>query len=284
MSEECKSLENTAKSQEKQKPLNSIQNYTNAAECFKKYNKEKQEQNCLEKAAYIYRTLGNNENNPEKAFSHYQHSADLYKKINKLNESDKSLNEGYNRFIEISKNIMKDASNASEDFEAESLYEKASNYAIKGNNIELKNKCWIEAGNRFRSSASKIQSPFDAFNMYKFAIKNYTKGEAAELTTQTYEESADKFEKIGNTIEKSNKDLVLAIYNYNQAKILYEKVNNQKNTVSIQDKIEELCKTIGISIEFIISYLNSNQLKPIQFDFSNEQSLIDSINLSLRNN
>jgi hypothetical protein len=68
-------------------------------------------------------------------------------------------------------------------------------------------------------------------------------------------EAAKNFTNRGRQIEKSHKDLILAIDNYRQAAILNTAATNKKEVEVMKKKIDELCEVIGLPLDHITNYL-----------------------------
>ncbi|MFX0183781.1 MAG: hypothetical protein ACFE95_11925, partial [Candidatus Hodarchaeota archaeon] len=94
-----------------------------------------------------------------------------------------------------------------------------------------------------------------AFEVYSQAAKIYLKGENEKLKNESLIEAAKNFTSRGQQIEKSKKDLILAIDNYRQAAILNTAATNEKDTNVMNKKAEELCELIGLPLDHIFNYL-----------------------------
>jgi hypothetical protein len=70
-----------------------------------------------------------------------------------------------------------------------------------------------------------------------------------------FREAAKNFAKRGQQVEKSKKDLILAIDNYIQAANLHKLAKNDKQAKTLNEKVEELCGVIGFPRDHITHYL-----------------------------
>ena len=123
--------------------------------------------------------------------------------------------------------------------------------------------CWIDSGDQFRKKAEEIEDPREALEVFKHSIQNYGKGESEELKIKSLIEAADKFNKNANEVEKSKKNLVLAIDGYVQAAALYRATDLGEKTEALINKTNELCEFIGMPLEEITKYLKSQGINAI---------------------
>ncbi|MHA2250354.1 MAG: hypothetical protein ACXAD7_08325, partial [Candidatus Kariarchaeaceae archaeon] len=78
MTDECKTMEKSAKNLEKQDAMAAIEKYQEAANCYKTNNIPKNEHNCLEKAANIYRNMAKMKEDPYEAIELFKQSSEMY--------------------------------------------------------------------------------------------------------------------------------------------------------------------------------------------------------------
>jgi len=263
MAEECKTYERKAKDLEKEDLTLAISTYKQAALCYNKYDKKKDCNSCLEKAAKLLRDYAKLIDDPDSALEPYRESASLYTQSGKKTEAEKVISEAYKKFIDSSKNLIAEARKIEDPEAAEQKLTIASVYAKKGYNNELSNHCWIVSAEKFRKKAASIENPRVAFEFYKHAIQNYKRSSDEDSANKILIEAGEKFYRKGTEIEKSNKDLVLAIDNYVQAKKIFRVTKNKEKVKVLSSKVTELCEFIGMELEYIIMFLEANDLKEI---------------------
>ena len=173
------------------------------------------------------------------------------------------MNEAYKKFIDSAKNLRAEAKKSEDADSAEQQFAKASFYASQGEDGELSKACWIDSGDQFRKKAEEIEDPRLALEIFKHSIQNYEKGGSEELKIKALTEAADKFNKNASDVEKSKNNLVMAIDGYIQASILYKAANLAEKTETLMSKINELCDLIGMPLEEITKYLESQGITAI---------------------
>ena len=255
MADDCKILEKEAKNLEKTDPDGSVEGYKKAAKCYNGIDKEKNANACLEKAAKILRDKAKDTENPEDALKIYNKSIELYKQAGKDSEESKVMGEANKKFIENAKSLKAEAKKMEDIDAAEKKLSLASDYAKKGGDEDLGKECWVDSGDHYRDKAAEIDNPREALEVYKHAIQNYKKGNDDETVSKTLKEAAQKFSKKGKDIEKSKKDLVLAIDNYIQAALVFEAANDEDEASALDGQIQELCEFIGIDLDSIKNFL-----------------------------
>jgi len=99
--------------------------------------------------------------------------------------------------------------------------------------------------------------------VFKHSIQNYGRGGSEELKNKSLIEAAEKFNKNANEIEKSKKNLIIAIDGYVQAAVIYRATDLGEKTEALINKTNELCEFIGMPLEEITTYLASQGIKSI---------------------
>lgn len=257
MLDRCKTLEGNAATLELEKPISAFELYKRAATCFEKYNKIKNGIKCLEKAVNVLRNLENDDEDIFKTLEKYNSVSEIYIQFGKDSESEKLMKNVYKQFISLTKNIREEVKNIDDPYSAESRLTLASAYAKAAKDNNLRNACWVDLGDKFRKKAANIPNPRQACEVYSQAAKIYLKGENEKLKNETLIEAAKNFANRGQQVEKSKKDLILAIDNYRQAAILNTAATNEKETNAMNKKAEELCKLIGLPLDHIFDYLEN---------------------------
>ena len=255
MNERCKTHQENAEALETDNPNSAFESYKNAARCFIKSNDAKQASKCLEKAVKILKNTEGSENDAFQLLEKYKGVSEIYKLLGKQSESEKLMKSFYKKLVDDVKTIRTEVKGAEDPYASEKKLKLAAAYAKAANDDALRNACWVDVGDKFRKKAAKITNPRQALELYLQAARRYSKGENEKLLNEMYLEAALNFVKRGNQVEKSKKDFILAIDNYQQAAILYEWVDNRKEEEKLTKKIEELCEIIGIPKEHIFDYL-----------------------------
>ncbi|OLS22549.1 MAG: hypothetical protein HeimC2_29230 [Candidatus Heimdallarchaeota archaeon LC_2] len=266
MSEDCKSLEKKAKGFEKDNLMEAIEHYKQAANCFGINDKQKDQSSNLEKAAKLLRNLGKDIHNPVEALVEFTKSSEVYIEAGKPGEAEKVMLDAQHKFEESVRRIRSEVKNLENPEEAEKKLVLASEYALQAKNEPLSRECWIDSAEIYRISAKKIDEPREALEVFKNAIHNYLKGESEERKFAALIEAADKFNEKAEKISKTKKQLILAIDNYLQAGTIYESAKAEDQATNTEIQIHEICDTIGLPIEFITSYLESQNIFPIILD------------------
>lgn len=263
MAEECKELEKKAKGLEVDNLNESIKFYKQAAECYVTHDKPKNRVGCLGKVAKLIREDAKSNDDPVKALEIFKSAVEVYNQIDKQSESEKVMNEAYKKLIDSAKNIRAEAKKAEDPDFAETQFAKASNYASRGNDDALSNTCWIDSGEQFKKKAGVTDDPRLALEVFKHAIQNFRKGGSQDLMKKSLVEAADKFNKRANEVEKSKKNLVLAIDGYVQASSIYKAANLGEKADTLTNTINDLCDSIGMPLEEITTYLKTQNLTAI---------------------
>lgn len=262
MSEDCKTIEKEAKKLEKKDPSAAVESYQKAAQCYSSSDKEKNSNACYEKAARILREQAREKEDPFGARKLFTQAIELYKKAGKDSEEEKVISDDKKKFIERAKALKQEAKKIPPE-EAEKNLKIASEYANEGDEKDLANECWIDSGDKFREKANDTENPREALEIFKHAIQNYKSGLADGIVKDTYKDAADKFSKNGKDIEKSKKDLVLAIDAYVQASILYKASGEEGESTDLDEKVQDLCEFIGLDLGSIKSFLEHKGLLSI---------------------
>lgn len=257
LSEECKALEKRAKTREKGDLVAAIDLYKQAADCYKNNNKAKNSMSCLDKVGRLLREKARLKEDPSEALEIFQFSAETFEEIGNKSEAEKVLNEAYKNFIDVAKNLRANALKMTDINAAEEKFTIASENAKKGKEEQLSNSCWIDSAEQFRKAAIGTESPRDALELFKHAVQNFVKGGYRDGIFKSLSEAADKFNKKGIAIEKTKKDLILAIDKFVQAQRLYQSAKNEEKASSLDVKVKGLCEFIGLPLEHIMSYLES---------------------------
>lgn len=266
MSEDCKNFEKRAKGLEKEDPVKAVELFRQAANCFSINDKPKDQTSNLEKAAKLLRSYGKSIDDPNEAMDAYTKASEIYIEFGKTGESEKVIQEGYRKFEDTVKKIRSEIKNINDPNIVEEKLSLASEYAIKAKNEPLSRECWTESGDSFRKSANNIEDPREALDAYKHSIRNYKKGGNDEKEYAVFSEAAEKFNGKAISINKTNKQLILAINNYIQAGTLFEMAKKDDKATEAEIQVQELCDTIGIPIEYITSYLEGQGIVPITLD------------------
>lgn len=266
MSEDCKSLEKKAKGFEKDNLMEAIKNYRQAANCYSIQDKQKEQISNLEKAAKLLRNLGMDIEHPHEALLEFTKSSEIYTEAGKAAEAEKVMLDAHQKFEDGVKKIRSEVKNMEDPAEAEKRLATASEYAIHAKNEPLSRECWTEAGDIYRKSAFKTEEPREALILYKDAIRNYIKGGIEERKIAALAEAADKFNEKADKINKTRKQLILAIDNYVQAGTLYEEAKADDKATNTEIQVHEICDTIGLPIEFVTSYLESQNIYAISLN------------------
>lgn len=260
---DCKEIEKGAKIIEKESLTEAVEKYKQAADCYKKYEKEKNGNACLEKAAKLLREDAKVIENPDKAFEIYSKSSEIYKQALNESEAKKVILEAHAKFVMSAKSIRAGAKKISNPKEAETLLTNAFEYAIKGKDEELGKMCWVDLGTKFRFNAAEIENPREALSVFQYAVENYRKGGNDELEAKTWIDAGNKFIRSGEDIEKSKKDLIFAIDNFMQAATIFEKSINEEMSTNLNGRVNKLCEMIGLPLDYIEKYLESKDLTKI---------------------
>ncbi|MHA2099816.1 MAG: hypothetical protein ACW99A_14155 [Candidatus Kariarchaeaceae archaeon] len=266
MSEDCKEFEKRAKVLEKEEPMKAIELYKQAANCFSINDKPKDHITNLEKAAKLYRMLAKEMVDPVDALETYMKTSEIYVEAGKTSESEKVMQESNQKFLDSIKTIRSEIKNLTDPFEVEQKLAIASEYAIQAKNEPLSRECWSESGDKFRKSAERIEDPREALEVYKHSIRNYKKGGNEEKEYGILSDAADKFNMKGMNINKTQKQLILAIDNFIQAGTLYERAKKDDKATETEIQVQEICDTIGIPIEYITNYLENQGITPISLE------------------
>ncbi|MFX0171572.1 MAG: hypothetical protein ACFE9L_06610 [Candidatus Hodarchaeota archaeon] len=257
MLERCKTLEENATALELEKPISAFELYKRAAKCFEQNNKMKNGIKCLEKAANVLKNLKSEDEDIFKTLEKYNSVSEIYMQFGKESELEKLMKNVYKQFISLTKTIREEVKNIDDPYAVESRLTLASAYAKAAKDNNLRNACWVDLGDKFRKKAVNISNPRQAFEVYNQAAKIFLKGENEKLKNEMLIEAAKNFATRGQQIEKSKKDLILAIDNYRQAAILNTAATNEKDTNIMNRKAEELCELIGLPLDHIINYLEN---------------------------
>lgn len=255
MYDTCKTHQENAEALENDNPNTALELYKKAARCFIKSNDTKQASKCLEKAVKILKSIEVGDNDALQFLEKYKDVSEIYKLMGKQSESEKLMKSLYKSLVDNVKTIRVEVKGIEDPYASEKKLKLAAAYAKAANDDLLRNACWVDMGDKFREKAAKITNPRQAVELFVQAAHRYSKGENEKLQNDMYLEAAINFVKRGNQVEKSKKDLILAIDNYQQAAFLYEWVNNSKERELMSKKIEELCEIIGIPKEHIFDYL-----------------------------
>jgi hypothetical protein len=217
----------------------------------------------LEKAAKLLREIAKSNKDPEIALEYYEQSSSIYREIGKEGDAEKISNAAYQKFLNAAKLMMSEATKMDDIYLAEKNFKTASEYALIGKDVKLSNECWIQSADQFNKAATAIHEPLEALEVFKHAIVNYKKGNSPEREHLVLADAADKFTKKGITIYKTHKSLVLALYNYDQAITIFRQINSEEKILSGEQRVQEICETIGITKESILQYLESQGMVPI---------------------
>jgi hypothetical protein len=257
MLERCKTLEENATALELDKPSSAFELYKRAAKCFEQNNKMKDGIKCLEKAAKVLKHLKTEDDDIFKTLEKYSSVSEIYIQFGKESESEKLMKNVYKQFISLAKTIREEVKSIDDPYAAEPRLTLASAYAKAAKDSTLRNACWVDLGDKFRKKAANISNPRQAFEVFNQAAKIYLKGENEKLKNEMLIEAAKNFANRGQQIEKSKKDLILAIDNYRQAALLNTAATNEKDTNVMNRKAEELCELIGLPLDHIVNYLEN---------------------------
>ncbi|MFX0051137.1 MAG: hypothetical protein ACFE8U_07565 [Candidatus Hermodarchaeota archaeon] len=257
MLERCKTLEENAAALELEKPISAFELYKRAAKCFEQNNKMKNGIKCLEKAENVLKNMKSEDEDIFKTLEKYSSVSEIYIQFGKQSESEKLMKNVYKQFISLAKTIREEAKNIDDPYTAEPRLTLASAYAKAAKDSTLRNACWVDLGDKFRKKATNISNPRQAFEVFSQAAKIYLKGENEKLKNEMLIEAAKNFVTRGQQIEKSKKDLILAVDNYRQAAILNTAATNHKESANMNKKAEEICELIGLPLDHIIYYLEN---------------------------
>ncbi len=260
MSEECKELEKKAKELEADNVEGAIKAYQQAAKCYAKSDKPKNRIGCLGKAAKLIRDNAKSIDDPVKALDTFNSAAQLYKEMGKDSEAEKVVSEANKKFVDSAKALRIEAKKDEDPKEAELKLIKASDFASRGKDDVLSKICWVDSGEQFRKKAGETENPREAFAISQHAIKNFEKGGNEELKSKSLTEAAEKFNKRAIDIEKSKKNLILAIDGYTQAATLFKVAKISEKEEALRNKINEICEFIGIPLENIQKHLISKDI------------------------
>ena len=255
MANRCKTHEENAAALEVENPSSAFELYKRAAKCFGKDNDVKSGIRCLEKAVKILRDAENIDGDIFQTLEKYTSVSEIYNQIGKQSDSEKLMKNLYKKFTDLVKSIRSEVKGMEDPYSSEKSLTLAAAYAKAANDHSLRKACWVDLGDKFQEKAAKISNPRQALDLYVQAANKYDKGENKKLENAMYKEAAKKFTRRGNQIEKSKKDLILAIGNYRQAAILNNMADNEKEAKSISKKVEELCEIIGLPQDHVINYL-----------------------------
>jgi len=255
MPNRCKTYEENAAALEVENPSSAFELYKRAAKCFGKVDNVKRGSKCLEKAVKILRDTENIDGDIFQALEKYTSVSEIYIQIGKQSDSEKLMKNLYKKFIDLVKSIRSEVKGMEDPYSSEKSLTLAAAYAKAANDHNLRKACWVDQGDKFQEKAAKISTPRQALDLYVQAAKKYDKGENKKLENAMYKEAAKKFTKRGNQIEKSKKDLLLAIENYRQAAILSKMADDKKEAKSMDEKVEELCQIIGFPQDHVFDYL-----------------------------
>jgi tetratricopeptide (TPR) repeat protein len=271
MSSRCKTQEENATALEEENPNSAFELYKRAAKCYGKVDDGKSGAKCLEKAVKILHKTANSSDNIFQTLEKYTSVSEIYHQIGKSSESDKLMKNIYKKFFDLVKSIRSEVKDMKDPYSSEKRLTLAAAYAKAANNDSLRKACWVDLGDKFKEKASKISNPRQALDLYIQAAKKYNKGDNKKLVNEMYKEAAINFTQRGNQIEKSKKDLILAVENYRQAAILNHIAENLKAEKIMIKKLEELCEIIGLPQEHVFAYLEN------ELGFSEVQTNIDDL-------
>ncbi len=269
MSSRCKTHEENATALEVENPSSAFELYKRAAKCFGKDNDVKSGRKCLEKAVKLLQNTDNSNENIFQTLEKYTSVSEIYNQIGKPSESEKVMKNVYKKFIDLVKSIRSEVKGLEDPYSSEKRLTLAAAYAKAANDHNLRKACWVDLGDKFREKATKISNPRQALELYLQAAKKYNKGDNKKLVNEMYKEAANNFTRRGNQIEKSKKDLIMAIENYRQAAILNNMADNKKAATAMSEKLEELCEIIGFPQNHVFDYLEK------ELGFSDVSVIID---------
>ena len=255
MPNRCKTYEENAAALEVENPSSAFELYKRAAKCYGKVNEVKSGSRCLEKAVKILRDTENIDGDIFQALEKYTSVSEIYNQIGKQSDSEKLMKNLYKKFTDLVKSIRSEVKGMEDPYSSEKSLTLAAAYAKAANDHSLRKACWVDLGDKFRERANKISNPRQALDFYVQAAKKYVKGENKKLENAMYKEAAKNFTRRGNQIEKTKKDLIMAIENYRQAAVLSNLADNQKEEAVMSKKVEELCEIIGFPQDHVINYL-----------------------------
>ncbi|PWI49475.1 hypothetical protein CEE45_01405 [Candidatus Heimdallarchaeota archaeon B3_Heim] len=269
MSSRCKTQEENAAALEVENPISAFELYKRAAKCFGNINDEKSSGKCLEKAVKIIQKIDTSTEDIFQTLEKYTSVSEIYHQIGKPSESEKLMKIVHKKFIDLVKSIRSEVKGLDDPYSSEKRLTLAAAYAKAAADHSLRNACWVDLGDKFREKATKISNPRQALDLYLQAVKKYNKGDNRKLVNEMYKEAANNFTKRGNQIEKSKKDLIMAIENYRQARILNSMADNKKAAAAMSKKLEDLCEIIGFPQNYVFDYLEK------ELGFSDVSVIID---------
>lgn len=201
---------------------------------------------------------------PEESIKLYKQAYDCYTgiereknanacldKIAKLLREKAKLTEDPDDALEISEKVVE-------------LYNQIGKETESSKTMAEAHKKFIEHANELRAEAKSIEIPRNALEQFKLAIINYKKGQDTDSADKTYLDAADTFNKKGIEIERSKKDLILAIDKYLQASTLYKAGKTEERSNELDVKITGLCEGMGIPLEVITDILKAKSITPIK--------------------
>lgn len=262
VSTECKKILKLIKESVKDDPINAIELYMQAAQCFASNNNIKSSKDNLEKAAKLLQSTAKSNADPLEALIYYEESSSIFKEIGKESQGQKVITEAHQKLINAAKVLRSEGRKIRDPKLAEEKFKIAAEYALKGNNEILSNECWKDLGDQFRLYANDIEDPSLASEFYKLAILNYKKGHDRKKEFDTLTDLGDKFKQKADDLFDKQKDLIFAFDNYLQANTIYSHTPSEKKTQTSSLRVQEIVDTIGIPKELLVEYLIRHEVNP----------------------